>query len=166
MDTTTSLVGTEKAIFGCEGSGGFHRVRPVVEGRRWELEIGWLGRPVSANVWYGKHRMAKAQLVKKWREAGAEAALVAGLPRGLAGFRLVVQARYARNQLTDFDSMAPTGKAVCDGLVDYGLVPEDDPRFVHGMLLLPSFHDRQAGDALLLTVIEVTPVEESQGLLL
>ena len=128
--------------------------------RQWTFngEIDWLGRPIAANVWYSKHHIPKAALVKEWRDAGASLAMLNRFPRGIV-FEVELQARYERNQLTDFDAMAPTAKAVVDGFIDYGLAPDDSGAYCRGLILRPSFHSKVLGDALLVTVREVLPGE-------
>ena len=126
----------------------------------WTFEIDWL--PLTpANRWHTGHWSKKTELVSAWRAAAIQAARIAKLPKGLAAFTVTVQARHQTMRLTDFDAMAPTAKAVIDGLVSgprgdgYGLAPDDTPEYARSLTLLPSFCDRDKREALIVTIREV-----------
>lgn len=123
--------------------------------RRWDLVIDWAGRPISANAWYGKHRFEKGRLVAAWREHAQKAAQLAGLPTGLDRYSATIQFRYASGQLTDPDATAPTWKAIGDGLVSYGLIPDDTRTHFAGVTLLPPLLDRTQPHAVLVTITEL-----------
>lgn len=125
------------------------------------LEIDWMGRPISANAWYGKHHFPKAALVAEWNGAAIQAARIARFPKGLAGFKGAIQFRYRNGQLTDADSAAPTWKAICDGLITYGLAPDDTAEFFGGVTLLPPYFDSDLPNAVIVTITELTPEETS-----
>lgn len=120
----------------------------------WLLVIDWAGRPISANAWYGKHRFDKGRLVAAWRAHAIDAAKAAGLPTGIDAFTAMIQFRYHGGQLTDPDATAPTWKAICDGLVTYGLVEDDTSAHFHGVTLLPPVLDRSLPHAVLVTITE------------
>ena len=96
-----------------------------------------------------------APLVKKWRRAGRLAAAAAGLPLGLA--RVQVDAFVIKPIQNDYDpaNWAPTAKAVLDGLVDYGMVEDDNRHFVTG----PFMHAGGKGDDAL--TVRVTVLDMS-----
>ncbi len=127
------------------------------------LVIDWM-RPRSANTVYGLHHMAKAAYVAEWRAAGSAAAMLAKLDRWDA-LEATVQARYSKGRLTDPDAMAPTWKAVCDGLVDRRVIPDDDGTRMRGVTFLPPFLDRGQPDALLVLLTEVPFTQETPCLL-
>lgn len=127
----------------------------VSKPRQWRLEIDWCGRPVGANTWYGKGPFQKMRLVKEWRQWGLAAAQLAKLPKDLVGFEAEIQFRYRNGQLTDSDAGAPTWKALCDGLIDYGLAPDDTAEFFHGVKLLPPHLDPTQPHAVIVVIREV-----------
>lgn len=71
------------------------------------------------------HWRPKARLTKAWRRAGHIHARVNGLPRGLHRIRVTVHVVKATARAYDAHNLMPTAKAVVDGFVDYGLVPDD-----------------------------------------
>lgn len=56
----------------------------------------------------------------------------ARLPKGLSRVRLVAWITYPTAAHVDPNNAAPTTKAITDGLVDYGLVADDDHAHVLG----------------------------------
>lgn len=81
--------------------------------------------PLSAN---GRmHHMQEARIVKKVRAAAAEAA--ARLP-ALGKCRVTLTWFVNINRRRDVDNLYPTLKALCDGLVDAGVVADDTPEFM------------------------------------
>lgn len=47
------------------------------------------------------------------------------------------------NRRRDADNLVPTLKALCDGLVDAGLVPDDTPNYMHKHM--PVIHPAERG---------------------
>ena len=92
--------------------------------------------------------MAASKLIKMWRGATYAAAKVARLPTGLTRVRVEAVAHFrGRSPVRDSGNLAPTLKAVLDGLgpsreylwrgrrvhgIGYGLVPDDSDQFVDG----------------------------------
>ena len=76
------------------------------------------------------HRMAQAKLTKTWREASAAAA------HGITPFpgrvRIVAHIHKPRGGRYDPGNLYPTAKAILDGIVDAGLLPDDDHTHVIG----------------------------------
>ncbi|MFC9768891.1 hypothetical protein [Rhodococcus jostii] len=72
----------------------------------------------------------KAQTAKTLRDAMVVLAAKANLPIG-AGFAAVqLHYRPRDNRRRDTDNLIATAKPLYDGLVDYGLVPDDIPRWM------------------------------------
>lgn len=76
------------------------------------------------------HHHAKAKLTKAWR-AAAEAA-VGFDPFFYERSHITVTYRFATNHRREVSNLQPTSKAIVDGLVDAGLIPDDDDRHVIG----------------------------------
>lgn len=88
-----------------------------------------LGLPWSAPPLRDNDRMhwAKAARIKRQARADVQLlALFARLPRGLPFVRIVLHWQPATNRTRDQLSPAPTLKPLVDGLVDYGLIVDDD----------------------------------------
>lgn len=80
--------------------------------------------PITANQKF-RHWAERARLVKNVRETTTWLAKAAGLPKHAA--RVIVQLHWRPkvNRRRDTVNLYPTVKAAVDGLVDYGLVPDD-----------------------------------------
>ncbi len=80
------------------------------------------------------HWARRASLTKQLRQwaclLGREGEGVANL--GLQHARVVVEFAYPDNRRRDRHNLAPTVKAVMDGLIDAGLLPDDADRFLDG----------------------------------
>lgn len=85
---------------------------------------------LSANARYHwtKRKTATANL-RVYTLAQAQRAR---LPKGLARVRLVAWITYPTAARVDPNNASPTTKAITDGLVDYGLVTDDDHAHVLG----------------------------------
>lgn len=89
-----------------------------------------------------RHWRTKATLTRALREEARVRAAAARLPRGLDAVTVVLHWQPASNRRRDPLSPAPTLKPLIDGLVDYGLIADDDTRHMRH----PSccIHDWQA----------------------
>lgn len=74
-------------------------------------------------------------ITKAWKANAAEAAEAAELPKGLARIRIDGQVIKPRGGRYDAMNFYPTAKAIVDGLVVYGLVPDDSNQYVEGPFL-------------------------------
>lgn len=93
--------------------------------RSWSLVH--VGRPVLANEVRRMHWAAQASFVTEWRGAFAILARKARVPH-LAAASLQVTHYVSRSgRLPDVGACAPSAKAACDGLVDAGVLVDDDP---------------------------------------
>lgn len=87
-------------------------------------------RPWTINKERTMHYHTRAKLVKEWREAFCELAKEAKIPP-LNHFNVDVQPIVKnRRSLPDVCAAAGSVKAAIDGIVDFGVVPDDRPEFV------------------------------------
>jgi hypothetical protein len=89
------------------------------------FQFPWAKAPLSLN--YRLHKMAEAKVVKSIRGEMAERGRV--LPtvgRCDVVLTWVVNDRRKRDE----ENIVPVLKALCDGLVDAGVVPDDTPNFM------------------------------------
>ena len=78
------------------------------------------------------HWRPKADLTKTWRRAALVAARGARLPTGLGKVHIEIRVVKPTRRAYDAHNLTPTAKACIDGLVDYGLVPDDSNDFLLG----------------------------------
>lgn len=94
--------------------------------------------------------------IKSWREAGCVYARQAHLPRGLTAVHVIARCHRTIKRRSDVGNLYPTAKAVVDGLVDAGLVADDDNRHVLGPDMRPgrvvSLKDYPGGGLMVLTI--------------
>lgn len=93
-------------------------------GRAWLLTLPYPSPPLRDND--RPHWAAKARTVKELRRDAWVLARAEKLPKGLGRVRIVLHWRPAIVRRRDPLSAAPTLKPLVDGLVDYGLVVDDD----------------------------------------
>jgi len=100
------------------------------------------------------HWAKKAQLTKHWRRLAMVNAMAADLPRNLNRVHIVAHVTKPTNRQYDAHNLLPTLKAAIDGLVDYGLIPDDTNRHLIG----PDLRQGGKGDpAIVLTITELEP---------
>lgn len=91
------------------------------------LVFEWPRPPLNANQ--RLHWAAKSKLTRDVRDTAAFKAKSAGVPEvDHVSVRLVWVVTDKRRR--DTDNTYPTFKAMCDGLVDAGIVPDDTPQFM------------------------------------
>ena len=79
------------------------------------------------------HRMVKARRVASWRKAAQEAAEAhPGWVPFEVPVRIVVTVHKTRAGRWDAGNLYPTAKAIVDGLVDAGVIPDDSNEYVVG----------------------------------
>lgn len=124
-------------------------------GRRWELEIP-VGRLRALNLNVHAHRQQQATLSRRWRQAAWAAALEAKLPKvDHAQVQLHLLAPDRRRR--DADNLAPTSKAVVDGLRDAGVLPDDSTDVIDH--LMPAIHPpsrARKGPRWVVVIVELT----------
>lgn len=75
----------------------------------------------------------RAAIVKRLRTATGFYARAAGL-QGLGHCRVTLTWHVATRHHRDADNVVPTLKAMCDGLVDAGVVPDDIPQYMDKLM--------------------------------
>lgn len=78
-----------------------------------------------------RHWSHRQRLTKVWRESTAWRARGASVPR-LNRARIVVEFSFGDHQRRDVSNYQPTAKAIVDGLIDAGLLPDDNDRHLIG----------------------------------
>lgn len=121
---------------------------PAVRNR--DGKANWL----NANKIGSMHWAPRAELIKNWRNLAHLKARQHRLPKGL--HRVMIQAyiHKTNNQKYDAHNLMPTLKPIVDGLVDYGLIPDDDNTHLLGPLIEPGEKHEQPSITLHITVLE------------
>lgn len=83
------------------------------------------------------HWAPKAEMTRAWRTAAHVAASKAKLPKGLQRVHIVVHIIKPTSREYDAHNLLPTMKAAVDGLVDYGLIPDDTNNHLIGPDMRP-----------------------------
>jgi len=86
---------------------------------------GWL----NAND-RGAWRQHNAK-IRSWRESAKQCAQAAKLPK-LQRAHVVATFSFQTAQRRDIHNWGPTAKAIMDGLIDYGLLPDDSTAYLTG----------------------------------
>lgn len=68
---------------------------------------------------------------RAWRDAGRVYAMQAKLPKLLRA-HILAELRFADARHRDVHNLYPTIKALVDGLIDYGLLPDDSHQYLVG----------------------------------
>ena len=122
-------------------------------GRTWEIRLPWAKPPASAND--RDHWRVKARKVADIREA-AERGLLSTGTSWLDCQRIAVDLTYVPrdNRRRDPDNLVvPLFKALCDGIVDAGIVPDDTPAYM--VRSMPQILPPDGDPRLILTIREV-----------
>jgi Holliday junction resolvase RusA-like endonuclease len=90
------------------------------------LHFDWQAPPLNENQRWS-HWARKAEVVKSTRLAGR---LAAARLRGLGRVEVTLIWYVNDKRRRDEDNPTPTLKALCDGLVDAGVVPDDTPEWM------------------------------------
>ena len=119
----------------------------------WTVTCTELGRPFTINATRNMHPQQLAKTVRAWRQGFALLALEAKVPH-LGRITIGVTPLHKdRRSPQDVAACAPAAKAAIDGLVDAGVIDDDDPSH----LLSITFSQREvcSMDGLRLVVYEV-----------
>ena len=93
---------------------------------------------VSINQLTAKGQWYRAKHAAAWRQAGQHASIQAGLPTGLDYIQIDAFIYKPRLNRYDTGNLHPVLKWAIDGMVDYGLIPDDNwthldgPHIHHG----------------------------------
>lgn len=96
--------------------------------RMFEVPLPYGRPPLLDN--HRQHWAQRSRLVRQIRRDTAHMARFGQLPRGLGRVEIVLHWQPATRRRRDHTAAAPTLKACVDGLIDYGLVPDDDVEHV------------------------------------
>lgn len=105
------------------------------------IDLPYTRPPLSLND-RGHWRKRAAQIAAV-RSDAANLARSTKLPRNCAHAQIGLHYRPRDNRHRDPINLAATQKALVDGLRDYGLVPDDDSRYVTD--LMPHIHPAEKG---------------------
>lgn len=96
------------------------------------IKLPWTAPPLSMNQGGQTPgaRMAKAKKIKAIRQAVASLAATAHIDINNRFSRVQLHYVPRDNRRRDTDNLVSTLKPICDGLVEYGLVPDDTPQFM------------------------------------
>lgn len=118
-------------------------------GRSWALSHEC--RPLPMNAYRRLHFRERALYDRSLRTTFAWLARQARVP-ALASVTVTVGQQCRRPPLPDVGASFPSAKAAIDGLVDAGVMPDDDPAHLHALTFLAP--ERGPVDRLTLTVCE------------
>lgn len=93
---------------------------------RIELVVATGARPLVMNASNRGHHMARHTTMEAWRTATAEALMLARVNAHLTRVGLCFYPVYPNRVQPDTDGIYPTCKAILDGLVAAGIVPDDN----------------------------------------
>lgn len=96
--------------------------------RQWTVTIPAPAPWLNANQ---NHKRRPDATIRAWREAGLVHAKRVKLPK-LQQVHLLTTLRFPDRRRRDPHNYYPTLKALVDGLVDYGLVPDDSHQYLVG----------------------------------
>lgn len=96
-----------------------------------EFDVEFTGaRPITVNWVARNHRMQWSQHTRETRRTWWALARQANLPALERAGITVVPLHVNRKSMQDAASCAPEAKAAIDGLIDAGVLPDDDPEHV------------------------------------
>lgn len=114
------------------------------------VQLPWTKPPLSMND--RMHWAPKAKITAGIRRDTHMLADDNRLPRGLTHVTVALHYRPRDRRRRDTDNLMPVLKACCDGLVDYGLVPDDTPTYMAKRMPLIDEPQKGAGGAMWLEV--------------
>ena len=118
----------------------------------WNLELHG-NRPLTLNKERNLHHMERAGIVKDYRQAFGWLAKVEKIPALPAIKVYATPLAKDRRWKQDVGACFPSVKAAIDGLVDAGVLPDDNPAFVRALTFFPA--EIGAVDGLRLVIEEV-----------
>lgn len=96
-----------------------------------EFTLRYDSRPWTLNGERKLHPKQRAKLVREWREAFWLLAHEAHVPRHLTDVAVIATPFLSnRRGMQDVGAAFPAAKAAIDGLVDAGVLVDDDPRYL------------------------------------
>lgn len=117
--------------------------------RTWTITIPAAVQFINLNQ--RMHWAQKAKLTRTWRAVAKLKARSAELPKGLTRVHIVAHVTKPTARQYDVHNLMPTLKACVDGLVDYGLIPDDTNAHLTG----PDLRQGGKGEAgVIITITE------------
>lgn len=113
-------------------------------------------RPWTLNSERTWHHYKRAKYVKEWREAYCALALAQGVPAVTAIEVEATPYLSGRGRTQDVGACFPAVKAAVDGLVDAGVIPEDNPTYVKMLSFRAPQKGKKGENSLLLTIRAVS----------
>jgi hypothetical protein len=108
-------------------------------------------KAILLNKWRTMHYMQVAKVRREWREAGALSWLT-NRQKFSTPVEIIVDHEVAKGRVPDVGSCAECVKAFIDGLVDAGMLPDDNPQY---LAKLSYMAPRKTGrDAVTISVVE------------
>lgn len=98
---------------------------------QFEMPIAAPFRDTLLNANQRRHWRHRQRVTKDWRDAAGWLAKAAGVPR-LQRAHIVVEFSFGDQRRRDVANYQPTVKAIVDGLIDVGLLPDDNDRHLVG----------------------------------
>lgn len=121
----------------------------------WTLTLDQCGRPLTQNQAHRMHYRDVARVRRRWHDTAAWLARRRRIP-ALPAITVAAYGRYGtRRSLPDPDALAPTLKAVIDGIVAAGVIPDDTSTHVRSVTYLPPVVASGQADGLVVTITEV-----------
>jgi len=84
-------------------------------------------RPFLSNAKSKANHYTRAKQVKLWRHASLIALTQMKAPKGFEQVGYAFRAFYPHKPIPDTSNIHPTAKAIVDGSVDWGVIPDDTP---------------------------------------
>jgi hypothetical protein len=101
----------------------------MAEPRTWTVSFPPPAPWLNANK---RYKRRPSETIRAWRDAAHQWAKSAKLPKGLAKVHIMAELRFSDDRRRDSSNYADTLKPITDGLIDYGLVEDDDRKHVIG----------------------------------
>ncbi|MBM4489698.1 hypothetical protein GS471_17010 [Rhodococcus hoagii] len=124
------------------------------------LELPWSKPPMSMND--RMHWAQKAKLTKRIRSTAHTLAAAKRLPAGLDHVTVALVYRPRDRRRRDTDNLMPVLKALCDGLVDHGLVTDDTPQWMTKHMPRLDEPQKGAGGAMWLELTWEGAIDENE----
>lgn len=104
------------------------------------VELTKRGKILTVNAERAANRWVRAEFVKEWR-TDFWALAMSGKMQPMRWMSVVAVPMQKRGRLQDVGACLPAVKAAVDGLVDAGVVPDDDARYVRAITFHPPRRD-------------------------
>lgn len=126
----------------------------MTDGRSFTFTIT-AGRPMTANKAHNTNHFAVSKMREEWSDQTQVLCRVLDAPKGLDRVEITVRPFYDKGPLPDTDAVHPSVKAVIDGLVRYGVIPDDSGEHVRSLTYQAPLLSRGRGSGIIVAVQEV-----------